>query len=72
MAIYEFKLPDIGEGVVEGEVVTWHVSVGDTVSEDDAVVDRQGHGYHTVPNRWNGSVPERGSWRHDCSWLSIN
>ena len=38
MAIYEFKLPDIGEGVVEGEVVTWHVSVGDTVSEDDAVV----------------------------------
>ena len=39
MAIYEFKLPDIGEGVVEGEVVTWHVSVGDTVSEDDAVVD---------------------------------
>ena len=29
MANYEFKLPDIGEGVVEGEVVTWHVSVGD-------------------------------------------
>ena len=35
MANYEFKLPDIGEGVVEGEVVTWHVSVGDSVSEDD-------------------------------------
>mgnify|MGYP001026518485 FL=1 len=39
MANYEFKLPDIGEGVVEGEVVSWHVSVGDTVSEDDPVVD---------------------------------
>jgi len=36
---YVFKLPDIGEGVVEGEVVVWHVSVGDKVSEDDAVVD---------------------------------
>ena len=32
-----FKLPDIGEGVVEGEVVQWHVSVGDSVSEDDAL-----------------------------------
>ena len=34
-----FKLPDIGEGVVEGEVVQWHVSVGDKVAEDDALVD---------------------------------
>ena len=34
-----FKLPDIGEGVVEGEVVQWHVSVGDSISEDDALVD---------------------------------
>ncbi|MDG1541014.1 MAG: dihydrolipoamide acetyltransferase family protein [Candidatus Thalassarchaeaceae archaeon] len=34
-----FKLPDIGEGVVEGEVVQWHVSVGDSVSEDDPIVD---------------------------------
>ena len=25
MVNYEFKLPDIGEGVVEGEIVTWHV-----------------------------------------------
>ncbi len=39
MGTYEFKLPDIGEGVVEGEVVTWHVSVGDKVSEDDPLVD---------------------------------
>ena len=34
-----FKLPDIGEGVGEGEVVQWHVAAGDTVSEDDPIVD---------------------------------
>ncbi len=39
MGNYVFKLPDIGEGVVEGEVVQWHVSVGDSVSEDDPIVD---------------------------------
>ena len=39
MGNFVFKLPDIGEGVVEGEVVQWHVSVGDSVSEDDPVVD---------------------------------
>ena len=39
MGNFVFKLPDIGEGVVEGEVVQWHVSVGDSVSEDDPLVD---------------------------------
>ena len=39
MSNHVFKLPDIGEGVVEGEVVQWHVSVGDSVAEDDPIVD---------------------------------
>ena len=39
MGIYAFRLPDIGEGVVEGEVVQWHVEVGASVEEDDALID---------------------------------
>ena len=38
VAKYVFKLPDIGEGVVEGEVVQWHVGIGDTVIEDAPIV----------------------------------
>ncbi|MCC7014582.1 MAG: 2-oxo acid dehydrogenase subunit E2 [Planctomycetes bacterium] len=39
MAHLEFKLPDIGEGVAEGEIVKWLVNVGDSVKEHQAVVE---------------------------------
>jgi pyruvate dehydrogenase E2 component (dihydrolipoamide acetyltransferase) len=39
MARWEFKLPDIGEGVTEGEVVSWLVKPGDVVKEDQPMVE---------------------------------
>lgn len=37
MGEHVIKLPDVGEGVAEAEIVEWHVSVGDPVREDDVV-----------------------------------
>ena len=39
MARFEFKLPDIGEGVVEGEIVKWLVSAGDQVEADQPLLE---------------------------------
>jgi 2-oxoisovalerate dehydrogenase E2 component (dihydrolipoyl transacylase) len=39
MGRYVFKLPDVGEGTAEAELVAWHVKVGDTVAEDQIIAD---------------------------------
>jgi len=39
MARFTFKLPDIGEGISEAEIVAWHVAIGDRVEEDSPVAD---------------------------------
>ena len=39
MATFEFTLPDLGEGVVEGEIVQWLVAAGDVVAEDQGLVE---------------------------------
>ncbi len=39
MSEFAFKLPDLGEGTVEAELIEWHVKPGDLVKEDDSLVD---------------------------------
>lgn len=39
MGTYVFKLPDIGEGIAESEIALWRVAVGDTIREDQPLVD---------------------------------
>lgn len=39
MGVFVFKLPDVGEGTAEAEVVSWHVKPGDKVNEDQPLVD---------------------------------
>ncbi|AMC01455.1 Dihydrolipoyllysine-residue acetyltransferase component of pyruvate dehydrogenase complex [Aerococcus viridans] len=39
--VYQFTLPDVGEGMAEGEIVSWLVAEGDDVNEEDSLVEIQ-------------------------------
>src|SRR3546814_17024901 len=39
MARYSFRLPDIGEGIAEAEIVAWHIKIGDRIEEDAQLAD---------------------------------
>jgi pyruvate dehydrogenase E2 component (dihydrolipoamide acetyltransferase) len=57
--VHEFKLPDVGEGVAEGELVEWLVEVGDAVSEDQPVAEVEtDKALVEVPSPVNGTVRE--------------
>ncbi|WP_122088009.1 dihydrolipoamide acetyltransferase family protein [Halalkalicoccus subterraneus] len=57
--VREFKLPDVGEGVAEGEIVQWLVEPGDEVSEDQPVAEVEtDKAVVEVPSPVNGSVKE--------------
>jgi pyruvate dehydrogenase E2 component (dihydrolipoamide acetyltransferase) len=57
--VHEFKLPDVGEGVAEGELVTWLVEPGDTVSEDQPLAEVEtDKALVEVPSPVNGTVRE--------------
>ncbi|WP_158058480.1 dihydrolipoamide acetyltransferase family protein [Halorussus halophilus] len=57
--VREFKLPDVGEGVAEGEIVSWLVEEGDEVSEDQAVAEVEtDKAIVEVPSPVNGTVRE--------------
>ena len=57
MGEIEFRLPDIGEGVVEGEIVIWHVKEGDIVKEDDPILDvMTDKATVTIPSPTDGKI----------------
>jgi 2-oxoisovalerate dehydrogenase E2 component (dihydrolipoyl transacylase) len=53
----QFRLPDVGEGLTEAEIVTWHVKPGDRVEDGQVIVDIEAaKGVVELPSPWDGVV----------------
>lgn len=56
-AYYQFKLPELGEGLAEGEIVKWHAKVGDEIKEDDTLLEVQSDkSVEEIPSPVTGKV----------------
>ncbi len=56
---YKFRLPDIGEGIHEGEIVKWFVKAGDKIEEDDVLVEVQNDkAVVEIPSPVSGTIEE--------------
>ncbi|WP_326716676.1 dihydrolipoyllysine-residue acetyltransferase [Vagococcus jeotgali] len=55
--VFQFKLPDIGEGIAEGEIVKWFAAVGETINEDDTLLEVQNDkSVEEIPSPVTGKV----------------
>src|SRR5206468_11771768 len=55
--VKEFTLPDLGEGLTEGEIIKWLVSVGDTVALNQPIVEVEtAKAAVEIPAKWAGQV----------------
>ena len=55
--MFEFNLPDLGEGIHEGEILKWHIAVGDTIEEDAPLVEVEtDKAAVTIPSPRGGKV----------------
>jgi len=54
---FQFKMPDIGEGIAEGEIVKIDIKVGDTIQEDDILFEVQNDkSVEEIPSPVSGTV----------------
>src|SRR5438132_8090586 len=53
----EFRLPDVGEGLTEADIVAWHVKPGDTVEVNQVIVEIEtAKAVVELPSPWDGTV----------------
>src|SRR4051812_103898 len=60
MPRHVIRLPDVGEGIAEAELVAWHVEIGDSVAEDQPLAEvMTDKATVELPSPWSGRVVSR-------------